>query len=227
MRGVRFYHTTPDMAETLQDRLRARMNELNLSENGLAVKAGLSRDAVRNIFRGRSEHPRSITLQALARVLRCSVQYLIEGNDPPLALERPGSPAPVHYAVSEFVPTAAVDHGVRLRRLRLQFDGGSVGRAAEIAGVSESEWMAMEEGRHPIGTVALGRFCEHHQIGPAYVVTGSLDGLPSPLQRGLAQAELAEMVAQARMASAQQDVHRRTSDEAHSPDTARQTSQAL
>lgn len=211
------------MDETIQDRLRARMRECGLNENATAVKAGLNRDAVRDILRGKSRRPGADTLQALAAALGCSVIWLMTGEDAPSSADLFPAEAP-HPVLARASEAAA--QGDRLRRLRLHFDGGSTARAAEVVAIPHKEWLAMEGGHVRIDTVTLARFCEHHQIGPAYVVTGSLDALPAPLQRALAQAELAEMVAQARMASALPAERHHMSEQTHTADISRQQSPA-
>jgi transcriptional regulator with XRE-family HTH domain len=61
--------------------LRAEMRQRGLTQNGLALAAGLHQDAVRNIFRGTSRIPRMETVKALADYLGVTVDYLL-GREP-------------------------------------------------------------------------------------------------------------------------------------------------
>jgi transcriptional regulator with XRE-family HTH domain len=66
------------MADTHLTRvLRAEMQQRALTQNGLAVAAGLKKDAIRNIFRGSSRTPRMATVRALADYLDVTVDYLL------------------------------------------------------------------------------------------------------------------------------------------------------
>ncbi len=87
------------MADTLSQRLQRRMAEAGLNQRSLALRAGLHEDAVRNIFRGKSLHPRHDTLERLADALGCSVGDLIGapregGKTPPETVSaEPGAAA--------------------------------------------------------------------------------------------------------------------------------------
>ena len=67
----------------LQAELRRRMTECGFNQKSLARTAGLNETAVRDILKGRSRSPRIDTLEALARVLDCSVIHLTGGKDAP------------------------------------------------------------------------------------------------------------------------------------------------
>lgn len=65
------------MQETsLQRELRRRMDGAGYNQKSLARAAGLNQTAVRDILKGRSRHPRSDTLEALARILGCTIDQL-------------------------------------------------------------------------------------------------------------------------------------------------------
>lgn len=66
----------------LQIELRRRMIKAGYNQKGLARAAGLNETAVRDILKGRSRNPRSDTLEALGRVLGCTIDAL-RGNVPP------------------------------------------------------------------------------------------------------------------------------------------------
>lgn len=59
------------------DRLRERLDALGLNPAKASKLAGLSSDTIRNIMRGQSKNARSDTISALARILQCSVPYLL------------------------------------------------------------------------------------------------------------------------------------------------------
>lgn len=66
------------------DRLKAnlehRRSQLGLSEIGLAKRAGLPRDAVRDIFRGKSKGPSAFRVKAIAEALNCTIDELLGGT---------------------------------------------------------------------------------------------------------------------------------------------------
>lgn len=70
----------------LAQRVRIRLDALGLSARGASIAAGLGPDAIRTIFSGASREPRRSTILALAEVLRCTEEYLLDGADPPPAL---------------------------------------------------------------------------------------------------------------------------------------------
>ena len=61
--------------------LKLAMDQRGLNPSSLARAAGLKKDAVRNIFRGKSGMPRASTLKAIADVLQVSVDYLVGGSE--------------------------------------------------------------------------------------------------------------------------------------------------
>lgn len=62
-------------------RLQERLDALGMNAAQASKLAGLSADTIRNILRGQSKNARSDTISALARVLQCSVSYLL-GDEP-------------------------------------------------------------------------------------------------------------------------------------------------
>ncbi|MCQ0986427.1 S24 family peptidase [Jiella marina] len=75
-----------DMAETLQDRLRQRMEELRTNGRKVSIKAGLSPDYVRGVLRNEGSSPRGANLAAVARVLGTTESWLLHGEEPKAAL---------------------------------------------------------------------------------------------------------------------------------------------
>lgn len=80
------------MARTLADRLKARCRQLALSEAQLAVRSGVTRSYVHDIWRGRSTRPNRTRLAAIAKVLRVDADWLLSGmgyveGDPPALAE--------------------------------------------------------------------------------------------------------------------------------------------
>jgi transcriptional regulator with XRE-family HTH domain len=65
----------------LMERIQARLDRLGVSSEAASKKAGLGRDFIRNIKRGKSKSPGSEQLAQLARKgLECSPEYLL-GDD--------------------------------------------------------------------------------------------------------------------------------------------------
>jgi transcriptional regulator with XRE-family HTH domain len=60
----------------LQARVTERLETLGLKPAPASIKAGVHKDTVRNILRGRSAHPAYETLAALAQALECAPGYL-------------------------------------------------------------------------------------------------------------------------------------------------------
>lgn len=69
------------MTETLADRMRARMKELDLRPLHVAEAAGVGRSFVYDILRGRSADPSSEKLTRVAAVLRMPIEALLYGED--------------------------------------------------------------------------------------------------------------------------------------------------
>ncbi|WP_208153364.1 helix-turn-helix transcriptional regulator [Sinorhizobium medicae] len=65
------------MNETLKTRIRERMTSLGMNPSSVALEAGLSRSAVRDILSGKAKNPGMMTVHAIARVLKCSDNYLM------------------------------------------------------------------------------------------------------------------------------------------------------
>jgi transcriptional regulator with XRE-family HTH domain len=61
---------------TLRDRLQDRLSARDISAQAASIQAGLGRDAVRNVLRGRSLGASMKTLSALAPVLGVTVEWL-------------------------------------------------------------------------------------------------------------------------------------------------------
>lgn len=55
--------------EPIGKAIARRMEQLGLNQRSLALKAGLHEDAVRNILRGKSKHPRIDTMEKIQKVL--------------------------------------------------------------------------------------------------------------------------------------------------------------
>ena len=100
-------------AESLYDRIQRRLDRLGLKAEMASVRAGMGRDGIRNIKRGKSVSPRGRNLKALADVLECSVEDLLgaEKRLPPerAAELRPAVPPPGVVPPPDYVavPTIA------------------------------------------------------------------------------------------------------------------------
>lgn len=97
--------------DTVADRIKNRLKDLNLSARKAAIRAGLPQARVRDILNGKSLHPRSDTISALAPILEVTASWLASGSssvethslreDPlPFKLEVPRSVTlPIRYRV--------------------------------------------------------------------------------------------------------------------------------
>lgn len=65
------------MSTSIAKHISTRMRAKNLSLSELEKEAGLKRNTVQNIMRGRSKRPSADLLQAVADVLGCSVKDLL------------------------------------------------------------------------------------------------------------------------------------------------------
>ena len=65
----------------LAKQISARMKAKNISTIELEREAGLKAHAVRNILRGHSKRPAVDIVQAIARVLDCTIEDLLQGYD--------------------------------------------------------------------------------------------------------------------------------------------------
>jgi transcriptional regulator with XRE-family HTH domain len=66
------------MTFSLADSLKKRIQEKHLSAAKVERLAGLKQNAVRNIILGTSKQPSAFTLKAIANVLECTVDSLLE-----------------------------------------------------------------------------------------------------------------------------------------------------
>ncbi|HEX3065178.1 MAG TPA: S24 family peptidase, partial [Dongiaceae bacterium] len=110
--------TIPHMAKRqslsssdLAKRIDSRLQRLGISARAASLKAGLDADTIRNIQRGKSLSPRGASLNKLARVLECPVEYLL-GHDGDLGMQHtPDLPvvtyAPPGYAAVPFIAARA------------------------------------------------------------------------------------------------------------------------
>lgn len=74
----------PGMESVLQERVLARMKELNLKASPLAKKAGLGDSFVRDILRGKTSVPKADNLDRLARALDTTPEYLLGSDGAPM-----------------------------------------------------------------------------------------------------------------------------------------------
>lgn len=69
------------MTTALQKTLQTYIDQNGLSVAGMERQAGLRINVVRNILRGQSKRPTAETLQALAKLMGCSIQDLLSEDD--------------------------------------------------------------------------------------------------------------------------------------------------
>ena len=68
------------MDSSLQRKIKGYLENTGLSVAALERKAGLKTNVARNILRGQSKKPTGETLQAIAAVMGCSIQDLLQGR---------------------------------------------------------------------------------------------------------------------------------------------------
>lgn len=61
----------------LQEALKEKMSEIGISVHALEKQAGLKRSAVQNILHGRSKNPSAHILHAVAKILGCNINELL------------------------------------------------------------------------------------------------------------------------------------------------------
>lgn len=71
-----------DTLSPLARRIQKRLDATRQTPRGASVAAGLGASTIRNIIEGRSEYPRTKTIQALARVLNTTPQWLMDEIGP-------------------------------------------------------------------------------------------------------------------------------------------------
>ncbi len=70
------------MTNDIKERIRHRLEKLNISMRSASLEAGLSDAFIRNIITGKSASPRGINLTKLAHVLRTTETWLQDGEGP-------------------------------------------------------------------------------------------------------------------------------------------------
>jgi transcriptional regulator with XRE-family HTH domain len=78
----------------IKDRLRQLRKAAGMTQQALAVKAGLSVTAIVHIEGGRIDDPRGSTLKAIARALGVSLDELMRDDSEGTAPDAPEPPAP-------------------------------------------------------------------------------------------------------------------------------------
>jgi transcriptional regulator with XRE-family HTH domain len=69
------------VTEALKERIKERMEKLGKNPSSVALDAGLSRSAVRDILSGKAKNPGIITIHQIADALECSYNYLMGWDD--------------------------------------------------------------------------------------------------------------------------------------------------
>jgi len=69
--------TTPQI-ETIRKNIRNRIEERGTTKRKVSLTAGLCQNTVSDILSGKSKNPGIFTLAKIARVLRCSVEDLLD-----------------------------------------------------------------------------------------------------------------------------------------------------
>lgn len=80
-----FYRPMNEALDTIQENLKALIQLSGSSAAAISVKAGLGKDAVRDIYRSRSSRPKLDTLMRLAEALDCRISDITGEEDAPAA----------------------------------------------------------------------------------------------------------------------------------------------
>lgn len=85
------------MDSNIQRKIKVYLESTGLSVAALERKAGLKTNVARNILRGQSKKPTGETLQAIAAVMKCTIQDLLQGRggSSPLGDHTPSEESPV------------------------------------------------------------------------------------------------------------------------------------
>lgn len=79
------------MNDAMHNRIKQRLESLGMSASAASRKAGLSADFIRDMMR-KGSRPGAENLAKLARTLKTSPEYLLEGNEPARTLDVVGMP---------------------------------------------------------------------------------------------------------------------------------------
>ncbi len=112
----------PRMSESLHDRVRQRLETLELSAQAASLKAGLSKDVLRKLLANPNQLPQGSTLTKLASALETTEQWLLHGGAESATADRSSQPeltvADVPFPYRDDMPkdvpvlgTAAASHG--------------------------------------------------------------------------------------------------------------------
>lgn len=87
-----------------------------MTANAASVASGLPRDAISDILKGKSKHPRADTVAKLARGLHCTPDYLLEATDDPGEAYAPTPDLPDANDISADMPSViqVPEYDVRL-----------------------------------------------------------------------------------------------------------------
>ena len=88
------------------DRIRARLDTLELTPRAASLRAGRQPFAVRDILSGKNSNPKADLILDLARALVCSSDYLLGLSDAPGAAPRDSRIDPRLLGVLQRIPSA-------------------------------------------------------------------------------------------------------------------------
>ncbi|MBY5849642.1 helix-turn-helix transcriptional regulator [Rhizobium leguminosarum] len=107
------------MSETLHDRVRKRLEELDLTPAAASLKARLSKEMLRKLLGNPDAMPSGKSLTALATALEVSEQWLLSGGETPAAVKtdvrRASSTPPPRHEMPNDVPVRGTAAGSHLR----------------------------------------------------------------------------------------------------------------
>ncbi|PWI54148.1 XRE family transcriptional regulator [Rhizobium phaseoli] len=109
----------PLMSETLHDRIRKRLKDLDLTPGGASRKAELSKDTLRKLLANPDAMPSGKSLTALAGALEVSEQWLLSGGESAPAVKTDvraaSSTPPLRHEMPNNVPVRGTAAGSHMR----------------------------------------------------------------------------------------------------------------
>lgn len=178
-----FPHMT---AQTLGDRIKERLDALGKTATGASLEISQNKDLLRDIINGRTRNPRTDTMQKIAGVLECTVEWLMYGDGEPAPPVLEGRPKPNARLVDMDMPT----RGTLVRDIEVrgtiagsmggafQFEGGVVDYVARPPGLINAKgiYALYVEGdsmfpAHPEGELRFISAFKHPRVGDTVAVT--------------------------------------------------------
>ena len=186
-RPVRMSVASADLTDLLGAAIRKRRSSLGISQEELAVRAGLHRTYVSDVERG-ARNPSIKTIGKIAEGLQVPVFKLFrDTNDPPLPASRLGRRLLKYWggcALRLALPRIS-DHAITLAGTLPRFDRGQRTRVAKLADAPDlGSGGEILRGSSPLpGTGFAGHISNPNQIGEAVGESGQVQRCRPPVEQ--------------------------------------------